>query len=34
MAATDIKEKLGASLDFLKPKDPPLIGLDISSSAM
>ena len=34
MAATDIKEKLGASLDFLKPKDPPLIGLDISSSAI
>jgi len=34
MAVSDFKEKLVASLDFLKPKDPPLIGLDISSSAI
>src|SRR5690349_4436353 len=34
MPVSDFKEKLVASLDFLKPKDPPLIGLDISSSAI
>ncbi|MES2353749.1 MAG: pilus assembly protein PilM [Pseudomonadota bacterium] len=34
VAVSDFKEKLGASLDFLTPKDPPLIGLDISSSAV
>ena len=34
MAVTDLKERLAASLDFFKPKDPPLIGVDISSSAI
>ncbi|MBA2689223.1 MAG: pilus assembly protein PilM, partial [Burkholderiales bacterium] len=34
MLATPLKERLAASLDFLKPKAPPLIGLDISSSAI
>jgi type IV pilus assembly protein PilM len=31
---SEFNEKLFASLDFLKPKDPPLIGLDISASAV
>lgn len=34
MSVSDIKEKIVASLDFLKPKDPPLVGLDISASAI
>lgn len=34
MAASDTKTRLTASLDFLKPKQPPLIGVDISSSAI
>lgn len=34
MAAINLVEKLAASFDFLRPKDPPLIGLDISSSSI
>lgn len=34
MTAIGFKEKLATSLDFLKPKAPPLLGLDISSSAI